>query len=130
MARPTKQEPDTEQRILTALRAGNTRKAAAGYGGIDERTLERWMQRNVGFVGRVKLAEAEAEVSVVTRLLTQIQAGDVAAIRFWLERRRSETWGPPKVESHVELSGAGVQIYLPARAEQPSSNGNTAGAAH
>ena len=41
MARPTKLEPETEHRILVALRAGNTRKVAAGYGRIDESTLER-----------------------------------------------------------------------------------------
>jgi hypothetical protein len=130
VGRPTKQDAETEQRILTALRTGNTRKAAAAYGRIDESTLERWMRRNAGFAGRVKLAEAEAHVNVVARLVEQIQAGDVQAMRFWLERRHGSEWGPPKIESHVDVTGTGVQIYLPARAEQPSSNGNTAAAAH
>jgi hypothetical protein len=38
--------------------------------------------------GRVKLAEAEAHVNVVVRLVQQVQAGDVQATKFWLERRR------------------------------------------
>lgn len=132
MARPTKLNPETEQRTVTALRAGNTREAAASYGGVDERTFVRWMRSNVGFVGRVKLAGAEAHVNVVARLITQVQVGDVAAMKFWLERRHPAERGPPKAESHVDLNmtGAGVQIYLPARPEQPSSNGHTPAAAH
>jgi hypothetical protein len=69
VARPTKHDAETEQRILTELRTGNTRKAAAEYGRIDQGTLERWMRRNTGFAGRVKLAEAKAHVNVVARLV-------------------------------------------------------------
>jgi hypothetical protein len=45
MARPTKRTPETVERILTALRAGSPRLAAAGYGGINDDTFERWIKR-------------------------------------------------------------------------------------
>jgi hypothetical protein len=104
MARPTKFDAEAEQRILMALRAGNTRKAASGYGRVDQDTLERWMKRYADFADRVKLAEAEAYVTVFTRLIAAVQAGEIAAMKFWLERRHPEEWGPPRADSRVDLS--------------------------
>jgi hypothetical protein len=108
MARPSKMTPETVERILNALRAGNTRRAAAGYGYVDEGTFERWMRRYAGFAGEVHLAEHEAEVAVVSNLLSQVQSGDVRACIFWLERRRPDTWGR---RDHVDTTGGFTVTY-------------------
>lgn len=115
--------PENVQRILTALRAGNTRKAAAGYGHVDQGTLENWMKRYADFSGQVKLAEDEAEVTVVSNLLAQIQRGDTRAMMFWLERRRHDSWSE---RINVSASGSvGVVVeYLNGSAPVPAlSNG-------
>lgn len=44
MARPTSYTPERGERIVTALRAGNTRKEAAEYGGVDYTTFLRWLE--------------------------------------------------------------------------------------
>ena len=64
MARPTKRTPDREKRLLEALRAGNTRKAACQYAGIGVQTLDDWQRRFRDFRDAIEKAESEAEVLI------------------------------------------------------------------
>lgn len=93
MARPSKLNPEVAKRITDALAAGNTRRAAAAYGGIEEHTLGRWIKRYDHFAQAVKSAEAQAEVSHVARIAQASQAGAWQASAWWLERRRHADWG-------------------------------------
>lgn len=76
VGRPSKFTPDTCNRILTAIRNGNTYEASAAYGGISYSLLREWIvqgeQDQAGefleFVEALKKAEAEAEVSSVYRI--------------------------------------------------------------
>lgn len=71
--RPTKRIPETEARILEALRAGNTRRTAAEYGGITVTTFCDWVNRFPEFSEAVKKAEADcvaAMVAVIKRAAT------------------------------------------------------------
>jgi transposase len=92
MARPTKRTPEREQRLLLAIRAGNTRRAAAAYVGVDERTVERWKQRFAGFADALSRAEAESEVALVA-IVRQAATQDWRAAAHLLERRWPDTWG-------------------------------------
>ena len=92
MARPTKFNPQTADRILGVLRAGNTRTASALYAGVDYSTLKRWAERNAEFCAALDHAEAEAEIRCVTVLMKAVQEGDTAAAKWWLERRRQDDW--------------------------------------
>jgi transposase len=91
MARPTKLTAEREQRLLQAIQAGATRKAAALHAGIDERTLERCEQRFVGFADALSRAEADVEVRYAA-LIQQAAATDWRAAAWWLERRRAEDY--------------------------------------
>lgn len=93
MARPSKMTPQTVKKILDALTAGNTRKAAAQYAGIDQDTLCRWLRRYADFADAVLQAEAAAEVGHVANIAAAANDGDVRASIFWLERRRYQDWG-------------------------------------
>lgn len=93
MSRPSKYTPEREARILEALRAGNTRKASALFGGIDHATLDRWLLRYARFADAVQKAEAEAEVAHVANIAKAAQAGNWTASAWWLERRRHADWG-------------------------------------
>jgi hypothetical protein len=92
VARPTKRTPDREQRLVQALQAGNTRRAAATYAGVDERTVERWAASNVGFAALLTRAEAESEVALVA-LVRQAASKDWRAAAHLLERRWPDSWG-------------------------------------
>ncbi len=92
MARPTKYSKETEEKICSALRAGNTRKASSEYAGIDEATLWRWMQSNASFANNIKKAEADAEVSAVA-IIKKAMPETWQAAAWWLERRKSDDYG-------------------------------------
>jgi len=70
MARPTKLTPKVQERIVSALRLGATRKASVEAGGISFTTYLEWMQRGEdeltgpyrGFREAVHQAEADVEL--------------------------------------------------------------------
>jgi hypothetical protein len=72
--RPTKRTPEVEARLFDAIRAGNTRKAACHYAGIDLHTLGRWMQFAT-FATAIEKAEADAEVRNVAVIAKAAQDG-------------------------------------------------------
>src|SRR5262249_28285562 len=58
--RPTKFSDDRVQRLLAAIRAGNTLRAAAMSAGITEDTVANWRRSSSAFSDAVTRAEAEA----------------------------------------------------------------------
>ncbi len=121
MARPDKLTPEVLGRIVEAIRAGNTRAAAALYVGIGETTLYRWLQtgersRN-GSKWRelweaVKKAENAAEVESVLLIRAAAQKSWQAAA-WWLERRRHGEWGrTDKVEVTIRQEAERVAKEL------------------
>lgn len=104
--RPSKRTPECERRILDALRAGNTRKAACAYAGIDLHTLARWSAAHATFATAIEKAEADAETRMVAQIAKAASGGTWTAAAWWLERRRSEEYGRrDKVDTNIELTG-------------------------
>lgn len=93
MARPTKFNDDRAERISSALRAGNTRKASAAYAGISQDTFATWLHRYPSFAESVEKAEADAEVRHVANIAKAAGEGIWTASAWWLERRRHQEWG-------------------------------------
>jgi transposase len=93
MARPSKYTPEMEKKIVEALTAGVSRKTAAEYAGIDEKTVINWMKRYSSFSSAVIAAETKVEVSATISLRQAWAGGDWRAALAWLERRRHEDWG-------------------------------------
>lgn len=92
--RPMEYGPRIVQDICEALRAGNTRRAAARYAGIAWCTFNKWMgdEDKPEFAPAVEEAEARCQVGLVTTLLQKARRGDVNALRFFLERRFPDDW--------------------------------------
>jgi len=97
MGRPTSLTPEVQRAICASLRAGNYRETAAQAGGVDARSLRRWVERGeegeepfAEFLSAVQKAEAVAE----RRLLRSIRKGvDGWQARAWiLERRWPGRW--------------------------------------
>ena len=93
VGRPTKRTPEREQRLLDALRAGNTRLHAAKYAGIGENTLGDWLRRFRDFRDLIEKAESEAVVRHVANIAKAAQDGQWTASAWWLERRYPEHYG-------------------------------------
>jgi len=83
---------EEKERVLTALRAGNTRTASAAYAGIHKDTFYAWMQADSVFSDAVSKAEADAEVRHVANIAKAAGEGSWQASAWWLERRRYEEW--------------------------------------
>src|SRR5947209_3503154 len=66
--RSPKWSPEREQRVIDAISAGSTRKAAAFHAGISEDTLARWLRR-ADFADRLTRAEADVELRCTAIIL-------------------------------------------------------------
>jgi len=115
--RPTKRTPETEAKICNALRAGASRKDAAGASGINEATFGRWLH----FADFAR-AVLEAESSCATRMSVRLyqeatkEDGDWRACLEWLKRRRKEEWSE-RTEKDVTTNGkdigsCGIEIVI------------------
>jgi pyruvate/2-oxoglutarate dehydrogenase complex dihydrolipoamide acyltransferase (E2) component len=118
LGRPSKQTPEREARLIEALRAGNTRKAACHYAGIEERTFQRWMQHSVAFVASIEKAESDAEVRMVAQIAKAAQDGTWQAAAWWLERRRSD--------DYARREKVDLEVYVRQRARELGLDENEA----
>lgn len=98
--RPTKLDDIRAKKIVDAIKAGCSRRAAANKAGLARDTLENWIARGrrgdpgfVDFFDRVTCADGEAEEAFTGRLKDASDKGDVRATIFWLQQRRREEWG-------------------------------------
>ena len=102
MARPSKLDRETQQRICDAIAAGNYMETAALYAGVCKDTLYQWLKRGrSGKKGDKRYAEF---ARVVDEALARSEVRDVALIakaaeQHWqaaawrLERRYPARWG-------------------------------------
>lgn len=98
--RPSKLTPRVQEKIITAIRAGNYAQVAAVYAGIGESTFYRWMDqgerakagRYRRFWQAVKEAEGEAEVRAVA-IIQRKMPEDWRAAMSYLERQHPKRWG-------------------------------------
>lgn len=93
MGRPTKLTAERRERVLDALRGGNTRGASATAAGVHIATFDRWLLRSAEFAHAVEKAEAEAEMAHVANIARAAEDGNWTASAWWLERRRPADWG-------------------------------------
>ena len=109
--RLSKRTPEREQRLLTALAAGNTRQAACHYAAISDETFARWQRSSVEFVDAVKKAEADAEVRHVANIAKAAQDGQWQASAWWLERRRPDAYAR-RYDPDAIAAAAAVQVTI------------------
>lgn len=110
MGRPTKLTPEVQEKIVTALRAGNYQETAALYAGITAATFYDWMNRGKNepesiyaeFLDAVEKAKADAEVRDVVLIDRAAADGNWQAAAWKLERKFPQRWGRV---NRTEISG-------------------------
>ena len=106
--RPTKQTPETEKKLVAALRKGNTRRAACAHAGISEDTLANWSKGSSDFSDALTRAENTSEFGYVDVIQECANAGDWKAAAWWLERRRKEEYSSR--QEHTGANGGALKI--------------------
>lgn len=124
MARPTKLNFDTHNKIITAIRAGNYIETAAAYAGVNKSTLYEWLKRGerekqrvaknpryrirksekpyVEFSNAVEKALAEAEIRDVA-IIAKAAEEQWQAAAWRLERKFPDRWGRKVIEHKGSL---------------------------
>jgi transposase len=118
MGRPTKLTEDAQERIISALKAGNYMDTAAQYAGVDESTLHRWIARGkeedsglyYEFRKAVEKARAEAEARNVHLIQTAAQGGTWQAAAWFLERSHPGKWGRREKVEHSGPDGGPITL--------------------
>ena len=102
--RPPKLTPQVQDKILTAIRAGNYFDAACGYAGIGKGVGNEWLARGKGdhprgktklfadFAEQVERARAESEAHAVAVIRNAMPTSWQAAA-WWLERTNPKKFG-------------------------------------
>lgn len=102
MAPPLKLTPETQDRIVQAIQAGNYIEVAAQYAGVGKTTLYRWLQAAEDpdaddiyrdFRDAVESARSAAEVRNVTLIQKAANDGTWQAAAWYLERTAWQRWG-------------------------------------
>lgn len=102
MPRPTKLTPEVHQKIVDAVRNGNTRRIAAMSAGVSEPTVYRWLERGGQtrapklyreFQENVHLAEAQAVQTAIAAIRLAGVKGSWQAYSWWLERLHPAEYG-------------------------------------
>jgi transposase len=112
--RPSKLTPEVQERIISAIRAGNYASVAAAYAGVGERTFYTWMEKGESqpsgkyaqFRHAVKSAESEAEVRAVATI-QKLMPDTWQAAMTYLERKFPNRWGR---RSRMDVTSGGERV--------------------
>ena len=135
MARPTKLNQQSHDKICQALRAGNNRPASAAYGGVTYQTFLNWLKRGresldqlqlpetiedseiayAKFFEGVQKAEGHAEVgavAIIQKAAREGISGQWQAAAWWLERKFPDKWGRRERIEKRDPIGEKIQINV------------------
>lgn len=129
MARRTKLTPETQEKIINALQAGNYFGASCEYAGITERTGYNWLARGreeleyrenprvkegterwkteeiyVQFFHAVSRASASVEVGTIAKIKQQGD-DDWRALAWFMEHRYPDKWGRKVQKTDIGNAG-------------------------
>ena len=113
--RPSLLTDEVQRKVCDAVAAGNYYQAAAAYAGVTYTTFRNWMLRGkrarrgkfFEFFAAVKLAEAQAQVTIVAQWKSQIPESYQAG-RDFLARRWPKQWAPKERLEHTGKDGGPI----------------------
>jgi transposase len=116
--RPSKLTDEAAARIVEAVRAGNTRRAAAQHAGVGASTLRAWLAggrrqrrgRFQAFLAAVKKAEAEAVVAAVAIIRRAAEGGQLLRHTVTTRRDGSTVEGREAVDKALSSLATGAAV--------------------
>jgi len=126
--RPTALTPEVRDKVVMALSIGNYRKDAAGFAGVDPRTLHRWLAKGRsdpggeygGFARDVAEAEGRAKIAALGCVQKAARDGDWRAAAWLLERKhpaefsdKSQLFLIRKTMEQIEIAAEEAGAPLP-----------------
>jgi transposase len=103
---------DVQAKILQAIATGATRRTAAAFAGIGERTLYTWLASDRSpfrqFRQALLLAEANATILMIGAVRNAASTSWQAAA-WWLERKYPDEWGKKDRIEFSELIRASAE---------------------
>lgn len=114
--RPTKLTLEVQEKIVSAITAGNYIETASAYAGINKTTLYKWLKRGgraksgiyFSFSNAVEKALADAEVLDVARIAKAAETYWQAAA-WRLERKFPQKWGRKDRLEHTGKDGEPIK---------------------
>lgn len=119
MARPSKLTAEVQERIVSALKAGNYQESAARFAGVSATTFYRWMAEATEpgaskelreFREAVENARAQAEIESVALIRQAARDGTWQAAAWYLERSHPTRWGRFQRTEVTGPNGGPVQV--------------------
>jgi len=83
---PTKRTSENRDKLLQALRLGQSLERAAQYAGMSYELLRQWQAEDVGLLEAIKAARSEMEVAMLARIEQAAAKGQWQAAAWKLER--------------------------------------------
>ena len=132
MARPTKFNKERAIKIIDLVRKGNFKTTAARAAGVDIHTLDRWIKAGKEgknkelreFCSALEEAEADAELTAVSKISTKMNDSSIPAILDYM-RRRFPDWNvtdkaeiKQEIKEDVDTIDARVNEYFAERAKR------------
>lgn len=108
--RPTKMTPEVVTKLLAAFHMGYNDTEAALFAGISRKTLYDWLCDKPDFRYKINLAKSQPNIKAKQVVIAAVNAGDVSAAKWWLERKSPEEFStkttevsdiPPELEEHL-----------------------------
>jgi hypothetical protein len=131
--------PLVESIILEAMRRGATYRVAGLAAGVSQQTIFHWLRQGrrsksgkfVKFLKSLRQVQAQALAACAARVLEAVDAGDVKAAQWFLERRAPEDYGPfpiKDIERRLKALEKTYETYrgLAGTAGGPRQNGEDA----
>jgi hypothetical protein len=118
MARPTKFNPVTAEKVVNLVQAGNYRETAAAAAGVSAKTLRNWLHRGAKsgkanepyrqFSEALDQAEATAEI-LDNKRISEAAKIDWRAAAWRQARRRPDRWGDKQRLEHTGADGGPIE---------------------
>ncbi|BCW94678.1 MAG: helix-turn-helix domain-containing protein [Fimbriimonadales bacterium] len=95
--------------IVKSLEQGATVSQACAAAGVSRRVFYEWLHKDPDFAGAVELAYTKQIALAETALFRAIEAGDLKAAMWFLERRAPE-YRPPSMQQQLAESEPLIEL--------------------
>lgn len=102
VGRPTKMTEEIVRKLEYAFQKDFNIVEACDYAGISRETYYDWIKKKKGFSDKMECAKSNLRRKAKVNLADKIEAGDIDATKWYLERKAKDEYS---VKQNVEVTG-------------------------